>query len=163
MKKPSTPKQRVSFVLEALKVMHGREVLTKALFRDYARSAKDGSRTTKSEMDSVFRQVSGPLKSLFTRAKLDIDNDSHWDHLLFFLAWAIYQKDPGHPKEWTRKRLRELNLLVRNMQHETERSDEDCCNEIAKSGRFGDVKGATLRRKLGPARKIGLGNRKLRR
>lgn len=150
-------------ILAVLKAMHAQGMLSKASLQDFAGGGKAKPPKDQEALDGIERALEVPLKSLFRRSGLDIENDGHWNILLVFIAWAVYRKDPGHPKEWSRDRLRKLNIAVLEMRREHGgRSDLDCCTEIAKSGKFGDVAGATLRRKLSQARKIGSGNRKLR-
>ena len=60
-------------------------------------------------------------KSAFENACLDIDNTEDWGFLLPLLAWAIYGKDPGHPKRWNKKELCLLKADVAKLRSQTQR------------------------------------------
>ena len=148
MSKLATPKQRVAQILGVLKAHHTR--LSKKRRKD-DRPDSAPSKTT----EKTVRLLKKPLRALFKRAGLDINNDDHWHELLIFIAWAIYSKDPGHPKSWTNKKLRQLRANVTTLQSDNANLTEyDCCEQLAMKPQYVGLTPRTLRRRLQDAKAL---------
>ena len=61
------------------------------------------------QVQQLARKLEKPIRTAFKKAGLDFFNDAHWKGLLMFFALAVYGgKRPGHPKNWSRRKLRKL-------------------------------------------------------
>jgi len=153
MAKPSTPKQRIAQILTILKA-HRRKA-AKAQQKQLSMQAETSSGPADKTRRKSVRLLRKPLRTLFKKAGADINNDDDWYELLSFIAWAIYSKDPGHPKKWTKKKLRRLLADVTELKSSNRNLNEEaCCKELTSRPRYSDITVPTLRRQLQQAKKL---------
>jgi hypothetical protein len=149
-----TPKQRVKFALEIVRYMIRRE----------RRNARDGQQPKASSesgpskaAEKTQRILDRATKAVFKKAGLNINDIEHWQLLLPWLAWAIYGRNPGHPKRWSKRKLRRLLADVMALQSKnTKLTEEACCAQLIKDNHYLDmgVTKDTLRRRLQEAKKL---------
>ena len=151
MSRPLTPKQRAKAALEIVRNnQRGRQT---ALNDQQQEKSKDDP---PSEYAKKIGKILGrATKSAFEKAGLDIDNTEDWGFLLPLLAWAIYGKDPGHPKRWNKKELRRLKADVAKLRSQTPALTEaDCCKQLSADIHYVGLTAPTLRRRLQQAKKL---------
>jgi hypothetical protein len=101
-----------------------------------------------------------PLQKAFAEAGLDINNTTHWEQLLLWLAWALYGgKGPGAPPKRTPKELRRLLDAVNELRAAKPGMAEDYyCELLVKGkggqGRYKGKNANTLRRTLQQAKAL---------
>ena len=150
-----TPKQRVKFALEIVRYMIRRE----------RRNARDGQQPKASSetgpskaAEKIQRILDRATKAVFKKTGLDINDTQHWQLLLPWLAWAIYGKNAGRPKRWTKKELHGLRADVTRLQSQNIKLTElACCEQLIKDIHYLDFKvteATTLRRRLQQAKKL---------
>jgi hypothetical protein len=104
------------------------------------------------------RKLRKPLRTAFKKAGLDFFNDAHWQRLLMYFVVVIYGgRGPGHPKTWSKRKLRQLREDVATIKAKHPRDSElECCARLKReSGRRRyDSKATTLRRLLQTAKKL---------
>jgi hypothetical protein len=106
----------------------------------------------------IERVLRRPLRRASKKAKLNLDEQGDRDHLLVWLAWAVYGgKSAGAPKKWTSEKLQQLLDDVRMLRTDNRR-EGDCCDLLSKGkaaeGRYKDQKSSTLRRVLQKAKAL---------
>lgn len=99
----------------------------------------------------------------FEKAGLDVDEDEDWKFLARIFCAAVYGgRGRGHPKKWSRKKLRRLLADIGDVQaqHPTFSEEKSCGELIRKSGKqYNKVTNArTLRRVLQAAKRQNLGS-----
>jgi DNA-directed RNA polymerase beta subunit len=155
MSKAPTPKQRIALILKKLKARNSREG-PNARQGQSAAKADTSDHLTDKKIREVGRILRKPLRTLFDKAGADIKNDDEWRELLMFIAWAIYSKDPGREKEWTKKKL--LRLLADDTKvkfNNTNLTEGARCEVLSRTmERYLDVTARTLRRRLQDAKKL---------
>ena len=106
------------------------------------------------------RMLEKPVRTAFKKAGLDFFNDAHWKGLLVVLAAAVYGgRGPGHPKSWSRRKLRKLRDDVAKIRAEHPGDSElECCKRLIRKSenhRYNNVeKATTLRRILQTAKQL---------
>lgn len=144
-----TPKQRAKAVLEIIRNDQRQ--------RQTARNDQQGEKS-KDDPPSEYAKKIGKIlgratKSAFEKAGLDIDNTEDWGFLLPLLAWAIYGKDPGHPKRWNNKELRRLKAEVANLRSlNPALTEAECCKQLTSDIHYVGLTAPTLRRRLQQAK-----------
>ena len=159
MSEQSTPKQRIAGILKILKA-HNRKVCKAEQIQSPEKSfASDHARDEM--LKKIHQQLKGPLRIIFRKAGLNINNDDHWHQLLIFIAWAVYCKGPGQPKSWTKKELRQILADFKNAKSvDSKLTEVAYCEKLASSQsehiKYFDLKPGTLRRRLQQAKKLDL-------
>jgi hypothetical protein len=153
MGKAPTPKQRIALILKKLKARNSREGAN-ARQGQSASKADTSDHLTDKKIREVGRILRKPLRTLFDKAGADIKNDDEWRELLIFIAWAIYSKDPGREKKWTKKKL--LRLLADDTKVKSNNTNltEGARCVVLTMERYLDVTAPTLRRRLQQAKKL---------
>lgn len=155
-----TPKRRAKVALKVVR----------AITRRHRRDARDDQRRTtprdegRSEhIEDIDRILTRATKAAFKKAGLDINDDEDWKFLLPWLAWAIFDKDPGRSLDWTKQELRQLRADVTKLRSNNPKLTElKCCEALVKEVRYVDkgITASTLRRRLQQAKKLDLKPRK---
>jgi hypothetical protein len=152
-----TPKQRAKSALEVVRHMIRRERRSTG-GKQQQKTLSDGrpSEATRKTLQILERATKG----VFKKAGLNINDDEDWKFLLPWLAWAIYGKNAGRPKRWTKKELRDLRTNVARLQsYNTKLTEAACCEQLTKEIHYVDMgvtKATTLRRRLQQAKKLDL-------
>jgi hypothetical protein len=113
----STVKQRANSALEIVRYMIRRE--RRNARDDQQQKALSDGRPSKAARKTQ-QILDRATKAVFEKAGLNINDGEDWKFLLLWLAWAIYGKNPGRSKSWTKKELRRL------LAGKQPRSDADC-------------------------------------
>jgi hypothetical protein len=152
MERLSTPKQRASAALK----------IVRYTIRRSRRNTRDDQQQETSNVappSKYLKRIDGILdratKAVFKKAGLNIDDSEDWKFLLPWLAWAIYGKNPGHPKRWNKKELRQLKADVAELRSKnTTLTEAACCEQLTKDIHYVGLKGRTLRRRLQQAKRL---------
>jgi hypothetical protein len=147
-----TPKQRAKV---ALKVVRASTRLRRR------NTQEDPSNDTASmQYLDIGRILRRATKTVFKKAGLNINDSKHWELLLPWLAWSLYGRNPGHPRNWTNKTLRRLQADVARLQSQNPTLTETaCCKQLVMETYYLDMgvtKASTLRRRLQQAKKLDL-------
>jgi hypothetical protein len=152
----STPKQRANTALK----------IVRAFTRRRRRTAHDDQQQETSNdappskyLKKIDRILNHATKAVFKKAGLNIDDTEDWGLLLPWLAWAMYGKNPGHPKRWNKKELRRLLADVAELRSKnTTLTEAACCAQLITDIHYLDmgVTKDTLRRRLQQAKKLDL-------
>ena len=152
-----TPKQRANAALKVVRAIRRRERRNNRQGQQQVTS-HDGGRSE--YLEEIERILTRATEAAFEKAGLDINDSADWKVLLPWLAWAIYDKNPGRPLEWSEKELRRLLADVRKLKsNDAKRNDTKCCEDLAEKDIYYLGKGATastLRRRLQQAKKLDL-------
>lgn len=154
MDRLSTPKQRAKSALAIVRYMIQRE---RRNAHDQRQKILSDGRPSKAARKTA-RILNWATSAVFKKAGLNINDNEDWRILLPWLAWAIYGKNPGHPKTWNKKTLRRLKTNVAELQSKNPKLTEDaCCRQLIKDIYYlemGVAKPTTLRRRLQQAKKL---------
>jgi hypothetical protein len=130
MDRLSTPKQRANAALKIVRAMIRR---SRRNTRDDLQHATSNDEHPSKQTKRMVRILNRATKAVFKKAGLNIDDSEDRDFLLPWLAWAIYGKNPGHPKVWTKKELRRLQADVASLQSKNPKLTEAaCCAQLIK-------------------------------
>ena len=150
-----TPKQRAKSALEIVRYMIRRQ--RRNARDDQQQKALSDGRPSKAAR-KIQRILDRATKVVFKKTGLNINDIEDWKLLLPWLAWAMYGKNPGHPKVWTKKALRRLKADVTQLQSkEPNLTEDDCCEQLITEIYYLDMgvtKASTLRRRLQQAKKL---------
>ncbi len=153
----STPKQRANAALKIVRYMIRR---SRRRTRDDLKQAPTNDDRRSKYLENIDRILTRATEAVFKKAGLDINDSEDWTFLLPWLAWAMYAKNPGHPKLWTRKKLRRLLADVTKLRsNNTKLTEAACCTQLITEIRYLDLgvtKATTLRRRLQQAKKLNL-------
>ena len=151
----STPKQRASAALKIVRYMIRGE---RRKARDDEQNTSSNSKSSSKSVRKIDRILNRATKAVFKKADLNINDNEDWKFLLPWLAWAIYGKNPGHPKTWNKRELLRLLTDVAALQLKKPNLIKSaCCAELIKNNLHYlgmGVTAATLRRRLQEAKKL---------
>jgi hypothetical protein len=159
-----TPKQRANSILPLFgAIMRGRRPRHKQALGARAASAKlnhertigvDPEPLLGNQSDRLFRVLRQAEKQVFKKIGLDSKSRDNRDLVLMLLAWAIYGKNPGHPRVWTKQKLRQLHIAIgRAKSLDAKLTELECCKKLIKEGQY-EGSPQTLRRRLQQAKKL---------
>lgn len=148
MMKNVSVKKRIDVLLRALKVLKSR------VPGDGVWQRRKKTKTAKRLAGRLVRASD----IAFEKAGLDVDKNEDWKILAVFLSAAAFgARGPGHPKKWTKKKLRRLLADFGNIHAKhPDFSEERCCKELIQEsgGQYNKVDNAkTLRRVLQTAKR----------
>ena len=152
MERLLTPKRRVNAALDIVRKLNRRP---RQAVRNDQQQDESKDDPPWEHAKNIGKILGRATKTAFEKAGLNIDDTKDWVFLLPWLAWAIYSKDPGHPKRWNKKELRRLKADVAKLRSQDPALTEaDCCKQLTNDIHYVGLSAPTLRRRLQQAKRL---------